>query len=131
MTRIIIEVYIVFSAFLIGQMFEEFMDDYKGWRRVLAVALYAILLPIQKLFEAIKWVLYKIEVYTAITFWLKFYLTKSWDNLSIGQLRTQHNICKNHRNTNSLRHRYWRFCVKKIFERNNYNPETDLNNQDL
>jgi len=124
--RILIEIYLIYSAFCVGNQFEELRDDYEGWKRIAAFCLFFILLPFGHIYSGLQWVWGRIEAYTAITFWYKYHFTKEWDSLQPHQLRRHQNIIKNHRNTNSLRHRYWRYCVSKIFERNNYNPDQDV-----
>lgn len=125
--RILIEIYAAYSIFFLGRMSEELQDDYEGWRRIVAILFFLGMLPIGHIWMGLRWLAEKFEKYTALRFWYFMYFTKKFDTLEPHQLRTHQNIVKNHRNTNSIRDRYWRFCVKKIFERNNYNPEMDVN----
>lgn len=113
----ILLIYLLFSFFEAGRFYEENQYTLRKIGFAFFVPFIGLARILDWLIGAVKW----IDTTFQIRFFWEFYVTKRDGMFTPEKLERVNNIAKNHFNTNSLKHRMYRFALK--FANKKYGPK--------
>lgn len=125
-----IYIYLILNSIVLG----SYLDELDGlWITIImSIVLFFIGFPLFMLAvipNSFTWACKKLDNQLQVSFFFTYLFSKKLHNMDTEALKSINRISANVRNTNSLKDRIYRYGTRLINKRNNFNPDSAIENK--